>query len=427
MARGVKVRLALFLALAIVGMVYVGGSYLGVVDAVLGRGKTVTVALPASGGLYVGSEVDYRGYRVGEVADMRPTPAGVDVIVALEDWAEVPRASRIEVASTSAVGEQYLNFVPESSQGPYLADGTRVSGSAAALPPSTDEMLTALDAFVASVEPDDLQTVVTELGTMFRGNAQNLRLLLDSGTAFIDEATEHQDATIALLKDGGKVLETQREESDNIRSFARDLSKVTEALKSADSDLSDVLSDGSEATEEVDELVKDLRVVVPPLLSNLIEINQVINPRIEGLGMVFAVLPIVIKNGLFFGTPGDGYGHITMHYNYTTPACSQGYLPPEQWPSPLDTREHPLFDARCTDPRAQRDYTGDTPMAQRGFNMLPIIDDDAPIYTQNPYRRSTSSKAKPATSGAAAAGGGSLPSVVAKPGWEGMFTGGAGE
>ncbi len=426
MTRGVKVRLALFLALAIVGMVYVGGSYLGVVDTVLGRGKTVTVALPGSGGLYVGSEVDYRGYRVGEVVDMRPTAAGVDVIAELEEWAEVPRASRIEVASTSAVGEQYLNFVPESSQGPYLADGSKVSGTADALPPSTDEMLTALDAFVASVEPDDLQTVVRELGTMFRGNAQNLRLLLDSGTAFIDEATEHQDATIALLKDGGKVLETQREESDNIRSFASDLSKVTEALRSSDSDLQDVLSDGAEATEEVDKLVTDLRVAVPPLLSNLIDINQVINPRIEGLGMVFAILPVVIKNGLFFGTPGDGYGHITMHYNYTVPACSQGYLPPAQWPSPLDTREHPLFDARCTDPRAQPDYVGPQPMVQRGFNMLPKIDDDAPIYTQNPYRKSGSSSAKAASS-AAKPGAGSLPSVVAKPGWEGMFTGGAGE
>ena len=146
------------------------------IDAVLGRGKTVTVSLPASGGLYVGSEADYRGYRVGEVEDMLPTARGVDVIVKLEEWAEVPKSSEIEVASTSAVGEQYLNFVPQSSQGPYLQDGERVRGSGVSLPPSTDEMLTTLAAFVASVDPDDLNTVVTELGTMFRGNAQNLRI-----------------------------------------------------------------------------------------------------------------------------------------------------------------------------------------------------------------------------------------------------------
>lgn len=426
MTRGVKVRLALFVALAMVGMVYVGASYLGVADAALGRGKTVTVALPASGGLYVGSEVDYRGYRVGEVADMRATSGGVDVIVALEGWARVPRASQIEVASTSAVGEQFLNFVPQSGQGPYLADGSRVSGSAASLPPSTDEMLTALDSFVASVDPEDLETVVTELGVMFRGNAQNLRLLIDSGTAFVDEATKRQDATIALLEDGGQVLRTQRQESGNIRSFARDLSRVTEALKSSDSDVRDVLRDGSEATVEVDALLKDLRVTLPPLMSNLIDINQVINPRLDGLGMVFAVLPIVIKNGLFFGTPGDGYGHITMQFAYTTPACSLGYLPPEQWPSPLDTREHPLYPARCADPRAQRNYTGPDSYMHRGFNNLPIIDDDAPIYTQNPYRRSGSSASKASTAGGAATAG-NLPSVVGKPGWERMFTGGAGE
>lgn len=426
MTRGVKVRLALFAALALVGIVYIGASYLGVVDTVLGRGRTVTVALPGSGGLYVGSEVDYRGYRVGEVVDMRVTRDGVDVIVAMEDGAQVPKDSRIEVASTSAVGEQYLNFVPQSSQGPYLEDGTRVRGSTESLPPSTDKLLTTLDGFVASVDPDDLETVVTELGVMFRGNAQNLRLILDSGTAFIDEATEHQDATIALLKDGGKVLETQRDESGDIRSFAKDLAKVTDALKSADPDLESVLDDGEDATKEINALVKDLRVVLPPLLSDLIDINQVINPRLAGIGEIFAILPTVVKNGLFFGTPGDGYGHITMLYDYTTPACTNGYRPPQEWRSPLDVSPRALYPVRCNDAKAQPEYTGADGYLQRGANMLPKIDDDAPIYTDNPYRPAGSSSTTSTASTASSTAGG-LPSIVSTEGWQDMFTGGAGE
>ena len=38
MNRGVKVRIVAFLVLSAVGIVYIAGSYLGLVDKVLGRG-----------------------------------------------------------------------------------------------------------------------------------------------------------------------------------------------------------------------------------------------------------------------------------------------------------------------------------------------------------------------------------------------------
>ena len=57
MSRGVRIRIAAFLVLSAVGIVYVTASYLGFVDRVLGRGLTVHATLPTSGGLYEGSEV----------------------------------------------------------------------------------------------------------------------------------------------------------------------------------------------------------------------------------------------------------------------------------------------------------------------------------------------------------------------------------
>ena len=50
MTRGIKIRLIAFLILSAVGIVYVAGSYLGLVDRVLGRGLTVHATLPGSGG-----------------------------------------------------------------------------------------------------------------------------------------------------------------------------------------------------------------------------------------------------------------------------------------------------------------------------------------------------------------------------------------
>jgi phospholipid/cholesterol/gamma-HCH transport system substrate-binding protein len=385
MTRDVKIRLAAFVALAAVGMLYIGAAYLGIVDKALGRGRTVTLALPASGGLYVGSEVDYRGVRIGKVADMRVTVRGVDAILELDHEARVPKTAEVSVQNLSAVGEQFVNFVPKRNGGPFLEDGDRVQASADALPPSTDELLTVLDDFTRSVDPQDLETVVSELGTIFTGNAENLRLLVNSGTDFIDEAAAHQDATIRLLDSGEKVLATQQKRSDDIKEFSEGLADLTAALDSSDDDLRTTLTEAGGAMREVHLLLAGLRQVLPSFMEPLVQLNQVLTPRIPGLGQLLSTLPIVVKNNLI-GTPGDGYGHISMLYDYTKPVCTQGYLPPEQWPSPLDLREHPLFSIKCTDPKAQPDYKGADAKAQRGVNMVPKTDESDPIFNARPYK-----------------------------------------
>ncbi len=110
MRLGIRIRLLAFVLLSALGMVYVGASYLGFVDKVLGRGYTVHVLLPSSGGLFEGSEVTYRGVKIGEVSKMSVQDKGLRVDVALEDDAKVPAASPVYVHNLSAVGEQYLSF-----------------------------------------------------------------------------------------------------------------------------------------------------------------------------------------------------------------------------------------------------------------------------------------------------------------------------
>ena len=118
MTRGIKVRLIAFAVLSAVGIVYVTASYLGFVDRVLGRGLTVTATLPSSGGLFEGSEVTYRGVKVGKVAAMRTSRDGVELELALEEGTRVPADSPMFVHNLSAVGEQYLDFEPADDEAP---------------------------------------------------------------------------------------------------------------------------------------------------------------------------------------------------------------------------------------------------------------------------------------------------------------------
>src|SRR4051794_14779341 len=167
MSHGVRIRIAAFLVLSAVGIVYVAGTYLGLVDRVLGRGLTVHATLPRSGGLFEGSEVTYRGVKVGRVTAMQATTKGVTLDLALEDGTRLPADSPMYVHNLTAVGEQYLDFEPPDAKGPYVVSGQTLHGSESSLPVDEGDLLVELDKFVSSVDRENLQTVVRELGTMF--------------------------------------------------------------------------------------------------------------------------------------------------------------------------------------------------------------------------------------------------------------------
>lgn len=345
--RGIRFRLALFVVMSALGVVYVAGSYLGLVDMALGRGFTVQALLPDSGGLYEGSEVTYRGVHLGEVAAMRPTRNGVDVTLALKDHAEVPADSPVYVHNGSAVGEQYLDFTPADDRGPYLRQGDVVKASEQSLPTSEERLLVDLDTFVGSVDRRNLQTVIGELGTMFRDTGRPLQRMIDGGNRFVATARANQAQTADLLEQSRTVLRTQQEQGSNIRAFASDLAGVTDTLRRSDADLRETVQGGQGAARQVDDLLRGAEPTVPVLLSNLVTVNQVVTTRLPAVEQLLVTYPRIISSG-FTGTPGDGYGHVQLQFDGDPPACRDGYLTPDKWrPSSDLTDRRPYYAAHC--------------------------------------------------------------------------------
>lgn len=345
MSRGVKVRIMAFLVLSAVGVVYIAGTYLGLVDRVLGRGITVHATLPTSGGLFEGSEVTYRGVKIGKVSRMNATAEGVTLDLALQDGTELPVDSPMYVHNLSAVGEQYLDFEPPSDDGPYAEAGHTFEGDDESLPVDEADLLIELDQFVSSVNKDNLTTVVAELGTMFNDTGRPLQRLLDSGSTFVREASAHTEETIRLLDQGKRVLTTQQGESENITSFARDLAGITDSLARSDDDLEQVLDGTPGTAREVDALLRDLEPTLPVLLGNAVSVNQVLVSHLAGIEQLLVTYPTTIASG-FTGTPGDGYGHVNLQLD-SQPPCTEGYKPRSQWRQPNVLSDAPIYPAQC--------------------------------------------------------------------------------
>jgi phospholipid/cholesterol/gamma-HCH transport system substrate-binding protein len=347
MTRGVKVRLVAFVILSAVGITYITASYLGFVDRLLGRGITVQATLPTSGGLFEGSEVTYRGVKVGKVQTMTPTEEGVMLELALKDGTELPVDSPMFVHNLSAVGEQYLDFEPPDDSGPYADNGDTLVGSMESLPVDEADLLIELDAFVNSVDQPSLKVVIEELGLMFKDTGVPLQRLLDSGGKFIDEASASTDETIRLIETALPVLETQQDESENIRSFSRDLRLLTSSLRESDGDLRGVLDGAPGTAREVRALMEDLEPTLPVLLANAISVNQVMVSHLAGLEQLLVTFPRTIAGG-FTGTTPDGFGHVNLQTDNSVPPCTEGYKPPSEWRRGNELSDAPIFPAQCT-------------------------------------------------------------------------------
>ena len=363
MRRGIKVRLIAFVVLSALGMVYVGASYLGFVDKILGRGYTVHVTLPSSGGLFTGSEVTYRGHKVGEVSRMTVNGKGLKVDVELQDDVQVPKASPVYVHNLSAVGEQYLSFEPESKRGPMLQDGDTLRGNEDSLPLGEEVLLQDLSRFVSSINGSELNTVVNELGVMFRDNATPLRSMVDSTQAFIEAARANEAPTIDLLNNALPVLQTQADNAGNIRAFSRDLALLTGTVAESDAKIERILDQASPAANEVARLVRDLRRLLPPFLTRLVNVSEVLDRRLPALEQLLVTFPRLVSAGpSALLSEGDArFGRVNLNLNFMPPPCIDGYLPPGQrrptsemdpaTSPPLSSDEtfNPWFPAECNE------------------------------------------------------------------------------
>ena len=361
MTRGVRVRLLAFVALSAIGIVYVASNFLGLTDRLLGRGLNLRATLPTSGGLFTGSEVTYRGVKVGKISGMHVTRNGLLLDLALKDGTKIPLDTKMHVHNLSAVGEQYLDFEPPDDKPPYAKPGDVLKGDKSSLPMSEEVLLTQMNSLVDSVSSTDLSTVVGEAGTMFRNTANPLQRMVDSGSQFVDTAAANADDTIALLDTGRTVLQTQARHEKDIQTFARGLADLTGTLKASDSNLRTILQGGAPAAREVNALLKGLEPTLPVFLSNLVTTNQVLVANLPALEQLLVVFPHVIAAG-FTGTPGDGYGYINLQFNNNVPACTKGYKPPSQWRPATDESDGPIYPAQCK---------SGPPLDMRGYRYAP--------------------------------------------------------
>lgn len=370
LTRFIKIQLAIFVVVSVVGLLVMGISYLQA-PTLLGIGRlTVTLELPSSGGLYQFSNVTYRGVEIGKVTDVQLTPDGADATMSIATSPKIPADLEARVKSVSAVGEQYVDLMPRTDSGPYLQDHAVITRQNAIIPTPIGPVLDKVSTLVGTFPKDRLADLLDETYKGLNGAGEDFGSLLDSGAALSADLNGAAGQTRALADDARPLLEGQAQGADSIRTWARSVAGVTGQLAKDDPQLRTVLQTFPGFSDEVSGLLNELKPTLPVLLGNLSTVGEILMTYNASLEQLLVLLPPYIAQQQSYSSTSDSTGGARGDFAITVndpPACTVGFLPPSSWRSPDDMSDIDTPDGLyCKLPQ-------DSPIAVRGARNFPCI------------------------------------------------------
>jgi phospholipid/cholesterol/gamma-HCH transport system substrate-binding protein len=370
LTRFVRIQLAIFAIVGIIGVIAMVLFYIQA-PTLLGIGRmTVTLELPATGGLYRFSNVTYRGVQVGKVTGVALTANGAKATLSLGTSPKIPANLHADVLSVSAVGEQYVDLRPRTDSAPYLHNGSVIAMGDTTLPQPVGPMLDQLNALVKSLPKNKIGQLLDEAFQAFNGAGYDLGSLADSSSRISADANSIVDRTRALTEDSGPLLDAQAQTTDSIRRWAHSLAGISDVLANDDSKVRTILRNGPGALDEASRLFEQIKPTLPVLLANLTTIGQIGITYHPSLEQVLVLLPAsvgYISTAASMNWPdGKSRGDFALTID-DPPICTVGFLPPSQWRSPSDTSDIDTPDGLyCKLPQ-------DSPLAVRGARNYPCM------------------------------------------------------
>ncbi|MDT5166025.1 MAG: phospholipid/cholesterol/gamma-HCH transport system substrate-binding protein, partial [Mycobacterium sp.] len=370
LTRFVRIQLLIFTIIGIIGLAAMVFFYIQA-PMLLGIGRiTVSVELPATGGLYRFSNVTYRGVQVGKVTAVSLTAHGAKATLSLGTSPKIPANLQADVLSVSAVGEQYVDLRPRTDSGPYLHDGSVIAMRDTTIPQAVGPMLDQVNALVKSLPKNKIGQLLDESFQAFNGAGYDLGSLSDSASRISADSNNIVERTRTLTEDSQPLLNAQAQTTDSIRLWAHSLAGISDVLANDDSQVRTVLANGPGALDEASRLFQQIKPTLPVLLANLTTIGQIgvtYHPSIEQLLVLLPASVAYEQTAEPRNWPdGQARGDFALTVD-DPPICTVGFLPQSQWRSPSDLSDIDTPDGLyCKLPQ-------DSPLAVRGARNYPCM------------------------------------------------------
>ncbi|SDU40530.1 MlaD family protein [Gordonia westfalica] len=236
----------------------------------------LTIEFPISGGLQETSGVTLRGARIGEVDTIRVEPDSVTVKVSIDDRYKINRNTEVAALGLSAAGEQYVDFQPTTTEGPYLKDGDVINaGQTKVTVPFSDLLESSLE-LIQQIDPAELRSAVDNLKVALysEDGSNDLKVLFDSGGTIFARLYTALPETTKLIQNAGTIFETTADIQPDFGTTVSSLSDLINAAAASDKELRTLLDRGPSQMTSLAGSINQLTDPVTDVMKQFLDIAE---------------------------------------------------------------------------------------------------------------------------------------------------------
>jgi len=303
----------------------------------------VTIELPESAGLLPNQDVTLRGVRIGRVDRLDITPDGVNAVIDVNSSVPVPESSDVRVSGLSPAGEQYIDFVAQTNDGPYLRDGSIITAGRATVPVSLAELLADADGALAQIDPAKIELIKSEL-SLSKDGPRKLADIINGGTFLLSTLDSVLPETTSILRNGRPVFTLVADKNAGIDVAAGNLSESFTGINNMRDGYRRLTNQAPQTLSDVDALFADNSDTMVQLLGNLTTTSRLLYLRVPALNALFPTYRTSLLDAI--GSTMHDHGLWATGDIYPQYACDYGT--PRRPPSSADYPE-PFMYTYCRD------------------------------------------------------------------------------
>ncbi len=297
--RAVRARMLAIAAVATAAMVvvtgYLGASYLGIVtDDVSADAELATTG----DSLGVGSDVKFRGLRVGRVLKVQSGELPSAEIVLMHDHAgEIPADVTARVLPGTLFGNEYVELVSAGSGTGAIADGASIPADRSA------ETLRLMDTFAATqrllgaVDPARLDAAISQLATALDGRGDDLARFVVDADDFLATWAQHEPAFYRDLDLLARNVDTLADVEPQLVAALRDSLPLARTIAEKEQQTQALMTSGARLVGSVDDFLGTQADRIVQVLDGTAATLDVFASRHTAFETLLAKLPPVLRNG----------------------------------------------------------------------------------------------------------------------------------
>ncbi|WP_188195074.1 MCE family protein [Nonomuraea sp. SYSU D8015] len=271
-----------------------------------GGGYRLVATFDDVSGLTEGDQVKIAGAPVGQVSAISVVDGRAEVTMEVQDAVRVPADTEAAIRWRNAVGQRVVYLLPGTAPD-RLPPGGRIARTSSVV--DIGELVSDLGPLTRSLDPEQINQLLTAAAKSLKGNQRNIPRLLDNVNAITTTVNDRRKTIEQLLKDYATVTDVVARRDQQIERLVDNLVTLTDAFAANRKLIDDSLVELSTTIRTQNEVLGKNAGELGALVDNLTGLTGGIRRNVDKIDKAVATLQPSLARG--YSTVNRGHYFIT--------------------------------------------------------------------------------------------------------------------